>query len=571
MLSATNLAKAVQKCDMDLSFFRKNRKMVMQSFFGPFYGYGETGALRDEPINFLYGVGSVFLPALFVRPDPVVETSKVELRPFAAKFQQALALLGEEDRFYNEVRQVIIDSLFGRGIFLTTLGREPTQGFQEPEGYLYDPLRVRTVQIEESDYIEDTQAKTFGSQQFRGHRFRVPYEYARDSGLYDKKALDKCRSESPVTHSRSIWQPTGILESENVVEMVELATVWLPHYGKLVTIPGRVELTTGFLREDDWMGPETGPYDVLSYLNAPGCTLPLSPLAVIYDLSRLMNEVTCKASLQAKAQKDILVGLGIDAAKMNTALRSARQLEFVEGDAGSVKEFSMGGVNPKNYEAVNWFRTHLNRVAGNPDLLGGLSQQADTLGQERLLMGSAQGVVGDRRGQVMECLREVMKKRAFYMFSEPGNNFVRDLVIPLGNGLEVPETWGSEREGNWKDYRISVFPNTAKARGPEEQYQWTLKWITEVVLPMYELAQGQGYQIDPGLIASETGRQAGVPFADDIFTKGEVAEAPSYNTNKPKTQDGRLGYGSNSEMEDGRLGYGSNSEMEAVVGAGEAV
>ena len=79
----------------------------------------------------------------------------------------------------------------------------------------------------------------------------------------------------------------------------------------------------------------------------------------------------------------------------------------------------MGGINTNSLAYAIQLDRILSRNAGNLDLLGGLSPQSDTVGQDELLASNASKRIADMQDRVTEFTTRIVKDLAWYLWNDP--------------------------------------------------------------------------------------------------------------------------------------------------------
>lgn len=521
---AKRLAEAITNwSDKRLEPYRKRRLKMLRAFGGPWFALNsdeEANSGDYGPINLTHSLVSIMLPVLYLRPRAML-TAKVDptLSPFCARTEAALDFLAGEDDFDETARMALLEALFGRAVVWTGLGTVE----REAGAYLYDPGRVCTRLMREEDIIEDTAARARDEMQFMGHRYCMPFEAAADSGLFDTADLESIRVDYA---EESRGMAASGERTQRLYDEVELADIWLPQQGVIVTLPGRMERCTGkFLREDEYIGPETGQYDELSFMTMPGTTLPVSTVANVRDMANIANELFVKLRDRMMAMRDVVIAKpGHE--KTAHAVLAGNDNAVITGDPDSIKQVSFASDISRLQAAMGDVLELYNRQAGNPNQLGGLDSSAPTATQEQLLFNSSQVVVSDKRSRNLRFIKSVMRKRAWYLWYGPGPlNLKLSLDVP-GVGA-LPVEWSrDDAEADLSDLMIDIQPYGATDDSPEATYNRLMQWLSQVVLPLSGIATEQGYRPDVGLIAQMTGRQLRIPDAAAIFRPAPPQQAP---------------------------------------------
>ena len=527
--SAVALANAAIQSEKTMRPFRDQRLAFVKAFVGPYYGAGSD---RHDPFNLLFSLVSTLVPALVIDPKGDVTTRNELLGPVAELMRLTCDSVADEIGLAHVFRQGAVNSLFGQGILKTYLAPTDAAGF-DPEGnILEDPGQVHVKVVDDDDWIPDASARVLSEMGYEGNRTVQPYEWAMDSGIYDRAALGKVAKAQVgrVQRTEDIWRggkkPAD--DPSDFIKRVETVDFWIPHEDRIVVLPGDLNDTVGYLAEIEYDGPERGMYDHFGFTPVPGNLLSLPLISAIYDIFVMMNKQARKVARQADRQKDIGVySLGHEAAA--TAVKNASDGEMVAvADKDQVGVLSFGGAKEEGYRAVAWFDEWFNKVAGNPDVVAGTQREAKTLGQDVMKLGQAGVRLNDWRGIARSVGDSVYEKIAWYVWNDP--DMKRQLVGVGADGTPYQEQWDwSKREGDFADYNFHLGVHHRPDLSPEERYERIKDVVQNIILPLAPIASPQGRTVDVDKIVERVMRLTGLDIDGSIFTEGEPTEL-SLNT-----------------------------------------
>src|SRR5207253_775171 len=140
-----------------------------------------------------------------------------------------------------------------------------------------------------------------------GHRYRAPLEVIRNSKIYSKGRKDLSPSTDTAYNLEGDERISMIgrtylgMDSEEFEDFVDLWEVYLPRHRMVLTLiddqltgASKTGMTNGSpadaLRAQHWLGPETGPYHLLSYGMVPGNAMPKAPIMDLIDLHIFANQ-----------------------------------------------------------------------------------------------------------------------------------------------------------------------------------------------------------------------------------------------------------------------------------------
>ena len=516
---AIALSRAVEQSERLMEGHRSQRRLFIRQYAGS--NYGDTDIVRD-PMNLLYSLVSTLVPALTVDPRATVKTVAGK-RPFAETFRLAIDDEARRITLAKTIKAVVLDSLFGPGIIKTGLKASP--GFNDEGNLEVDAGTLFSERVSFSNYIIDMASTTRAQAQFEGDRYTITEDVARSSGMFDEHTLQQLISAANEQRHRatlagyasgSDWAQSD----DEFIRRLFLVDLFLPSEQKVVTIPGDVSMANiGYLNELEWDGDPSGPYDTIGFSPVPDKILPTSVVGIIYDLYMLLNKLARKVGSQADRAKDIVLfqkGREGD----GDAVRDSNDGEVLGvDDTEHIKELSFGGANEDGYKAIAWYQDYLNKIAGNPDLIGGLSADANTLGQDQLSLQRANARIDDWRQTALGTGSSVLRKIAGYIWTDKDTR--RRLELKIGEFI-FPREFGSTREGEFEDYRIGIDAHHRPPMSPDQKYLRTQKWITEILIPLGESAAAQGKALDVDKVAKITASQLGIENdADEMFVSVE--------------------------------------------------
>lgn len=521
--SAKALAEQVDLSETRLKPFRRARLMMMREYHGPYYGVRKAGDSETgpTPINCVAWYVNVMLPHLFYA-DVEADVTAVKIADLANPDEEFTAELAsaawnvqaDEIDLARSLRIWIMDALIAGTSFIKTgIVASPAD---DQEGYLHDPGKPFADPISLDDYIIDPFARGRESAMFEGNKFRVPKSALLDSGLYDSKRIENLSSYAgPRGESRLAKESVGEnldlqRQTEEIVELVEL---WLPRERVVVTLPAETGATVGFLREEEYIGPERGPYEDLVFHRLPDNVFGVSPVGIVYDLHCMMNGQARKAGRRAARNKSlVLVDETVNEGEVNTVKDAGDGAIVGVQNKDRYAQVTFGGENEKLYENIGFLMQQFNRIARNPELLGGTAVAEKTLGQSEMLMQSAGSGVQDMRACVESAVNQVGRKLFWYLWVMP-----RTIPVQVQKGgVTVPVQFGPEmREQETGEYRFKVDLYSRPPGSPEAKYRRTMEWLNQTVIPLVPLAQAQGVAIDVGKLFMDTAKMHGIENAED--------------------------------------------------------
>lgn len=524
-----DLAQAVKVwSDEPLKKFREHRAKFLKLLGGKWFG--DTDMAERQAFNCLYTATSIFLPALYIEPKAKVwPKANYMLAAFGSLSELVLNWMSAEIGYAETLRKVVMDALWSRGITVSGVADSPVGADDEGRGWLDDPGRPSCRRLSEVNFIDDMGVTEADTIDFRGHRFWQDYEYAMDTGMYDKAELEKIHDRQKGRVTKQAKESKGAdIGKKRLFERVWLASIWVPKDKAIRVMDGFMDQSgpdSKYLRDDEYVGPETGPYNILTFLDMPDSRLPIPPMSMAIDLHGMINTIFGKIEEQAENQADIpVVQPGHE--KEGKAFLEAKDGVLVSGDPTTMKVHKRGGVDKGNWEAMVRFREAFNAVIGNPNVIGGQEAEAPTLGQEEMLFAGASMPLNDKRRCVRNFAGRDFKAMAHAVWYDEDKESGLSIELPMEQAGFVPEMvkWSpGRREGDFAEYNFGVQAYGARGDSPEEQFNRIVTWLNRVVMPMMQVAAAKGKAPDVEAITRETGGALDIPWADQVWADVEPA------------------------------------------------
>ncbi len=488
-----------------LSHFRDHRRLAIRQFVGVHYGI--EGASKKVPLNYLELAISIYRRLLAPRIPKVLWTTQIpQLRSEALTAEYAANELLKEMEFGRVLQEWTTDALFSLGIL--KLGLEPTG----PTDLSGQPF-AETVSLD--DFVYDTGSNSKADAQFLGNRYFLPIDHARNlfnSALEPSEGPHDNSSDIRSSHISTGQEAQDPSESR-WLDTIELWDMWLPWSKQLVTFqcdnPKPIRIM-------DWKGPDNGPFYFLAYEDVPDNFMPLPPVANLIDLHMLANLLFRKLANQATNAKNVIAyaeGHEADARR----LQESSDLDLIRmDDPNSITPFKTGELDKAMAALTIQLRDMFSYQAGNLDLLGGLSAQSDTLGQDKLLNATASERLREMQDRTLIAVTKVTEDIGEYLWTDKGKT--RTLLHQIGQ-FEVELEFGpNNRKGDLSDYLIEVAPYSLQTRSPAERLQTIQSLFQTIILPMAPQMEQQGLTPDIPLLMDLIARYSDTPEIRDIVT-----------------------------------------------------
>ena len=456
-------------------------------------GFFDAGYGREHLINLIdRGVFTIVPYLVEGNPKILVETKIANCRPWAFTTQLALNFILDKINFAERTLiPAAINSMFGAGITRTFTEYDRVINLDD-NAIKYGKNVIRV--IDDADYIGDVAAKTRDDFIIEGDIYKLPTDYAKD--LYHEYA-DDISSDCKLT---SDYHPDKISSGEwdinrlSLREYTSFIDLYLYDEGITITIMpyGKAAKVLHTVEED---GPGGTPYDFLGYKFFPGTTYPIPPAWAWHDLDVTMNIMAQTAREQAESQKDILF-VPPGNTELGKKITSAKNLDVMEQMvAGEIKKESLGGVNPENYNWMNFAEQAFTKTGASSDVLAGRGSQSPTLGQEQMVFQNASRIVNNMHTRFQGFMTSIINKLAYKVLQDPSEYIPLIHQIP-GVG-DLPRVFSSaDKVEDFYSFVFNVIPYSTQRTSPKVRAQELMGFMTQWVLPTYQFAAAQGAELD---------------------------------------------------------------------------
>jgi hypothetical protein len=529
---------------------RKLRKMMHREYAS---GWFDNKVGESQPMNLIDRYVNIIAPYLVSQNPKVNIDPKRGLsasRSFARTLELALEhLFTEIDFSMTTLRPAVINSLFSMGITKTGI---MTDSQVELMGYLHDVGQPFCDSIDYDDYIGDFRARNKQEMEIEGNAYCLSMDDLIDSKMF--KNYD-CLS-TVKEYSQEQTEPEQIAKKHMIPfehahglrKKVWLHDVWIPDEGIIITLPPKGQ-GTKIMRTVEYDGPEGGPYDLLTYHHFPNSVIPIPPIYNVLNLNNIINRLVTKMKHQAEREKKVML-YELTGAEDAELIRNTPD-GFTAGvkNVDAFKEVEFGGVADTNFPFVQFLEQQYSIQGGNLYTIGGRESQAETLGQEQMLQANASKQLQDMVLQVHRFTRNITKKLAWYLWSDP---YIQIPVIKeLGEFKLQVEYTPDVREGDFFDYGFDIEPYSMARMSPETRFQRLMQLVGQVVLPTAQIASAQGSQLNVNELVQECARFLDVRNIDRWWITG-VPQETQMNPYSPESGRPKDGQG------DGRFSSNDN-------------
>lgn len=523
------LVEATKVCDKMVEPTLKKRKKMLDVWTA---GYYNSEVTEPRTIN-LTDRGIGILAPYLVMSDPraMIGTKHTQLRPYANTAELALNFHNEQTRLGSRtLRPAVINSLIGMGIVRTGIMHlYDTYVNDAPQaiGEIYSDV------VDDSQYVFDPSAKNRASFEFEGNHYEMPTADAKE--FFGSKHADSIQSTRKLwgdNDPRKLVKPDVGKAQYRLKEFTQFTDYYLPDENVIITI----DPYTGnpkILRTVEWDGPDEGPYDVLGYKYPPGTPIPMPPVWGWLDMEDVINTIVNKMKNQANQERNVLAyqaGAEDDAKRVaETADRGTCRVDNIQG----MQIFNFPGINSDSYQWLSYIEQQYSAQGHNLYTLGGQRSDAGTLGQEQMQFANASKAVDDMADAVYAFARNIMKKRFWYLFTDPLIQI--PVVKRVAPTINIPEVFdAATREGNFLEYTFNIVPYSMQRMSPDQEYRRLLTYLSQIAIPLAGPAAQQGKQLNVSNITDMMGRYANLQDFGSIWTDATKQDDMSSNPYTPR-------------------------------------
>lgn len=501
-MDITNLHSKIEKAKKLLENSCNERTDAIRQFVGSHYG--NNAASKRVPTNLLEMAITIYLRLLAAKaPKCDVSTEIPSLRPFANDLEIVVNQLPREIGLGETIEDVVREAMFSLGVVKVGIAEasdDPKRG---------DEPFVSLVQLD--DYFVDMSAKSWREIQFEGNEYWMDSE-----AIKSFYGVDLAGEEYNGTSSSGVEQAKAIEldeSSESLFERVLLRDVYITRTNEMITY---VVSSKKVLRRVKWDGPFGTPYVKLSFSGVPGNLMPLAPISVLQDLHEVANTIFRKVANQAISKKTVAaIQGGTDEDVTN--FKHAEDGEAIRMSGLKAESLSSGGVDTQLLATFIQIRDLYSIFAGNLDSIGGLSPQAETASQDKLINEAASARVRAMAEKVETFVGEIFRRLAWYVWTDPVR--VRKYV-KYGSrkfGISIEKEWTPEtRDGDFLDYNFSVSALSMQDDTPSVRIQKLANIFNTFILPLQPMLEAQGIVIDVKAMLDYIARNSNMPELTDM-------------------------------------------------------
>lgn len=530
-IDINRLLASIQADRRWLKPYREKRTQAVAKFAGA--NWSDDAVIKEQPVNLISLFVQVVARQLIPKnPRFDISTFQRENKPAVGTMKSWVNQKIEDIDLAGTLRRARVDGLFSLGIIKVALGTpaDATRfSWKMNAGEPYAEI------VDLDDWFFDTNARDFNQSGYMGHFYRCPLDVIRDdSRNYNKSRKNLVASERRTTNfegdDRIDMLAGWSIDRTGFEPMVDLCEVYVARH-KLVYTFSADDVGAASLRGDgdgkleplrvqNWIGPDKGPYHILADMVVPGNSMPKAQIMDLLELHDAANNAMRKIMRQAKNTKSVLGTQGQDEEVQRIKDESDGGV-FRSSGPNLPKEVTYGNINQSLLVASQLFEERFSKHAGNLETMGGLSPQAGTLGQERLLAENSNRAIADLQGNTITFVSEVGKALCWYWWHDPFK--VMRVKLSVSQGMEITRrlTPQKRNETPWEDLNIKINPFSMQPQTPAAKLQFIMETVTKLALPAMPLLQKDNIAMDMSRLFELLGELGDCPEIMEIFTVRE--------------------------------------------------
>lgn len=453
MLTPTveNVMREVRDAKERLKPYLVKRAEVIRHMAGNHYRSDEKGA--PSPENYPFSYKAFVLPQLmFGQPAPTVKANSPIYAETASALQTAMDYWSKETGWANTLEQIISDCFAGFGISkagISPVGRHVgAAGLEAVEGNFQEvPNYPFIVRVDPRNFIIDARADSIDEARILGETYEQDLADVQADWRNDQEAvskLDQVVREDVTKSEISPFKHPATRQAER--KRVVLHEVYLREHGLLMTIGETGDDSGVILRQEQYWGPEDGPYTLWGLDTIPGELVPISPLVALWDEYLEVQQHSKVVARSASTYKMLGLytpGSSDDAERINNAENG----EMVcAKDPGAVKTVEIGGASDGQISFVEYVRNRFQNALGYGQAQQGIAGSKTATG-ESIANSNSDLRIDRMRGRVGRSAADAYKKPCWYFFHDNTIDRIQTTYTDPSTGQQLPATF---QPGPWQ-------------------------------------------------------------------------------------------------------------------------
>ncbi len=527
----------MQKARLVLRHYRQQRTSAVLEYAGDQWSEETARNLPERPINLISLYVQIISRNLIANsPRVLLSTFKREQKPVVSAMQDWANKEIEHMRLAETLERWVLDALFSFGVLKVALA-SPADSATKAWNLKAAAPFAEVVDLD--DFVCDLNARNFSEVSYIGHRYRAPRR-AVEAMYGKKKTADLSTSYEPLYNAEgdlkigTLGRSTYLGNSEEFEDHVDLWEVYLPRYGRVLTLAddqltGAVAGKSGgageALKEQPWIGPDQGPYHVLSFNLVPGNLLPKGPIQDLLKLHQASNDILAKLIRQAERQKETVAAASGATEDTNRLITTSDGEAWRCDNPDKLKMLSFGGPNQQNFGLFMQLKDIFDFMAGNISLVGGLAPQAKTLGQDKMLNENSSRMVAAMQDRTETKVCDVLKALCWFWYHDPYRVMRVTHAVPGMPKLTIQRqvTPAQRMMGQFEDLDIQFDPYSIQHQTPQSRLATLNGVVQQTIIPLAGILQQQGIAFDANAYLQKVASYANMPDLAEVVT---VMEPP---------------------------------------------
>lgn len=520
--------------------FRAQRLAAIRQYVGGRWGAG--GADKIVPLNLVKSycqtVGRSLVPKA---PRFHFSTPHRSQKPAVDGGMSWVNRRVVEMDLATTLRRAVLDALFCVGVIKIGLAT-PEDAANRAWGLTAGTPFAATIDLDDLDY--DVHCRDLREATYFGHRYRCPVDVVRESRRFDKNrrlaepATDYRYNEGGDLRATALGRLDGDDLTDEFIPSVDVWEYYFPAQRRVVSFLGREGggIDKGrALGEQEWMGPDRGPFRFLGFGTVPGSPMYAAPINDLLDLHEAANGAIRKVMRMVSRIKELSLYEGV-AADDQIAVNRASDGDSVKVDnLDRMRQVVLGtqGVGPVTAGA-SLFKDLFNQQGGNLDLLAGRAPQSKTASQDKMLNENAHAGVSDMQETTTEFVADVGRDLLWWFWNHPTMVMRTEKTLPGLPGMSMPRAvyprGAVDGTGRRRDLRrdvpfsqidVRVDPYSLVHQTPQMRYTQIKGVVLELVLPLLPMLEKWGYKFDAGRFFRMVAEYTDQPDLIDLLSMGE--------------------------------------------------
>jgi hypothetical protein len=475
--------REVQERDYaQLEAFRVKHATHIAEYLGSNYG---TGGI-ENPINVLSQfVNTVVRQLVGSDPRALISTFNRTLRAFAEAAQDDENRRLKKMRYDEILANSVVDAMFLMGIRYRAI----TAPIESRLGYYRVPGEVGICNIAFEDWCCDTSVSCIEDGEYQMHFFDAHYEDVKNCKLFSGAKRKDLQPSEP-----TMFNPGGSRKLRTInmsasngfdryEDYIRMGQVYFPRYKLVMTYAVDHDFDEPLL-EQDWVGPECGPYEYLMLQRkVSGKAICKSPIMDLVDTARSINHHAKHIDNQASQQKSILGFMDEDDAREVNNAEQGRAVHLKNPQG--IVPISLFGVDQPLAIHLQQQRELFNEQSGTR-ALGGMSASAKTATQEKMVAASASELIQSWGQMVTKSAERDMDALGWFFWNNPHQKLESTYQLPGMPDVSADRSVTPEERSvvPWSDMQLQIDAFSLTHVPPGQRAQIIDEMVRNVLIPM---------------------------------------------------------------------------------------